>query len=118
MTEIDRIALIIRPTQKFIDWLVSITAEESLLNDHIGQDPTVVLIPIFESDEELTDYINENCRKWMEFEFASWCMHEKDWPEGRDGETFQEYFDLEILSLVVDNELEDDFGTFDNTTIQ
>ena len=117
MVEIDRLALVIRPTKAFKDWLISITAEESIADDTIDTDPTVILVPVFESDESLSEYIADHCEQWMEYEFSSWCMIEEDWPQERDVETFQEMFDITIHSLVIDNVLED-YAGMENMTLQ
>ncbi len=107
MIEIDRMALILRAKEPFIEWLKTIADDDTLSEDTFASDPTIVLIPVIEDDEELGEYIAENCLKWLEYEFASWCAEEGQWPEDISLEAFEEYFSLHIHSLVIDNVLAD-----------
>lgn len=117
MIEIDRMALIIRAKEPFADWLKTITDDDSFSQESFDSDPTIVLIPVIEDDEELGQYITEHCVKWLEYEFASWCLDEDKWPKDLSIEKFEIYFSLHIHSLVIDNVL-DDYSTPKNVTLQ
>lgn len=117
MVEIDRMALILKPKQAFIEWLKTVVQDPELPDETLIVDPTVVLIPVIDSDEDLGIYINEHCRQWLEHEFASWCINEKEWPINRDLDTFQKYFDVSVHSLVIDN-LTEDYHSYENVTLQ
>lgn len=117
MIEIDRMALVFQPKKSFIDWLKSIAEGDDLSEVTMITEPTVVLIPIIEDEDEFNDYIKANYTGWLNYEFASWCSKEEDWPEQRDLEAFQSYFDIHVHSLVIDN-LNDEYVAHENVTLQ
>lgn len=118
MVEIDRLAVILRPKKPFIDWLNTILDEQKVLNDVVAADPTVVLIPIIENDDELGEYIEQHYKAWLEHEFSSWCINQEDWPSRRDFEAFHEFFEINVHSLVIDNVMSDYDAGYDETVTQ
>lgn len=122
MIEIDRMALVFKPKEAFIDWLKEIhkeefSKEESLSEMTMVTEPTVVLIPVIEDDEMFEEYIKTNYPGWLNYEFSSWCENEDEWPEQRDLEAFQNYFDIHVHSIVIDN-ASDNYIMQENTTLQ
>ena len=122
MIEIDRMGLIFQPKKAFIDWLKEIHKEEFSNDDNLSEmtmvtEPTVVLIPVIEDDEVFDEYIKTHYFEWLTYEFSSWCENEDEWPEKRDLEAFQNYFDVHVHSIVIDN-ASDDYIMQANTTLQ
>lgn len=117
MVEIDRMALVLRPRQPFIDWLKAIADDEHVTDQTLQTDPTVVLVPVIDNEEELGVYVAQNYRPWLEHEFGSWCLKEEDWPKDRDLQAFQKYFDLDIHSLVIDS-IAEEYTDYENVTLQ
>ncbi len=122
MIEIDRMALVFQPKKAFIDWLKSITEGGFEEGDSLSEmtmitEPTVVLIPIIEDDEAFNEYVLTHYLGWLTYELSSWSTNEDEWPEGRDLEAFQNYFDINVHSLVIDN-VNDNYMMQENTTIQ
>lgn len=117
MIEIDRMALVFQPKKQFIDWLKSIAEDDDLSEVTMITEPTVVLIPIIEDEDEFNDYIKENYSRWLVYELSSWCSKEELWPKAQNLEAFQSYFDIHVHSLVIDN-LNNDYMLNANTTLQ
>ena len=117
MIEIDRMALVFQPKKEFIDWLKSINEEDDLSGMTLITEPTVVLIPIIENEDEFNDYIKENYSRWLDYELSSWCSKEALLPKKRDLEAFQSYFDIHVHSLVIDN-LNSEYLMSENMTLQ
>src|SRR5438105_1510898 len=63
---------------------------------------TVVLLPEFELEEDIQEWVEENASWLFEFQLASWTDDESTWPAKRDLGTFREWFRLDIHSVVVD----------------
>lgn len=67
------------------------------------------LLPEFELEAELLEWVEENATWIFEFQLASWTEDEARWPETRDAATLREWFRIDIHSTVVDAG-EDDLG--------
>ena len=122
MIEIDRMALVLQPKEAFIAWLKEIHKEEFAKEEGSEEltmltEPSVILIPVIEDDEAFENYIKLHYAAWLAYEFGSWCENEQEWPEQRDLEAFQEYFDVHVHSIVIDN-VSDEYIMQGNTTLQ
>lgn len=105
MYEMERIAVIIKPTQLFLNWVKSIPGDANSntmeLKD-LREDCTTLLIPPFESPTEAQEYIEEIYEDLFNAELESWCTDSSLWPKKRDYYTFKSWFDLEYHSIVYD----------------
>lgn len=122
MIEIDRMALVLQPKEAFITWLKEIHKEEFAKEEGSEKltmltEPSVILIPVIEDDEAFENYITLHYASWLAYEFGSWCENEEEWPEQRDFEAFQEYFDVNVHSIVIDN-VSDEYIMQGNNTLQ
>src|SRR5580765_5281578 len=63
---------------------------------------TVILLPEFELEEDIQEWIEENASWLFEFQLAAWTEDESTWPPTRDLKTFREWFTVDIHSVVVD----------------
>jgi hypothetical protein len=122
MIEVDRMALIFQPKEAFMNWLKDIHKEEFSKEESTSEmtmvtEPTVILIPVIEDNDMFNEYIKTHYSSWLAYEFASWCENEDEWPEERDLAAFQEYFDVHVHSIVIDN-VSDEYIMQANTTLQ
>jgi hypothetical protein len=60
------------------------------------------LLPEFELEEDIQEWVEENAPWLFEFQLAAWTEDESTWPAVRDLETFREWFRIDIHSVVVD----------------
>lgn len=97
---LNRGVLIVRPKQPYLDWATQID-DSDLAPDPEGEQ-TVYLVPSFESDEEAQEVLEEVYETVFELELAGWSTDESEWPENRDFATFQDWFDIELHSVVED----------------
>lgn len=103
MFEVDRIAAIIRPTERMLNWLKKQPgALDSISTEDIKKDCTVLLIPRFDGPSQAKAYIREISRTLFEAELASWGIPESDWPTDRGFATFSQWFNVEFHSLIFD----------------
>jgi hypothetical protein len=101
--EINRAVVIVKPRQPCVDWANSfddgiVTATLESLHD----DPTAYLVPPYEMDDEREDIIKEYYSVFFENELEGWVTDEDLWPQNRDLETFNRWFDVDFCSIVRD----------------
>ncbi len=63
---------------------------------------TSVLLPEFELEEDVQEWVEENASWLFELQLGAWTDDEASWPATRDLKTFREWFHVEISSVVVD----------------
>ena len=79
---VDRSAVVLKPTQKFLDWLKS-TDENmpELTLEQIRSNCSVFLVPEFDTPEAVVGYFDERYRQIFEAEVSSWEVPQKHWPQ-------------------------------------
>jgi len=97
---INRSVLIVRPKQAFLDWAKALDDSE-LVPDPDGE-MTCYLIPNFDTEEELWEIIEEIHPTIFENELWSWHTDEGAWPQTRDLASFQNWFGIEVHTVVED----------------
>jgi hypothetical protein len=63
---------------------------------------TVILLPEFELEEDIQEWVEDNASWLFEFQLAAWTDDETAWPANRDLKTFREWFTIDVHSVVVD----------------
>jgi hypothetical protein len=105
MRVINRTAITIVGAQPYIDWIRShiADADKELLTVRRARPyGSTFLLPEFELEEDLQEWVEENVRWLFEFQLAAWTDDESSWPATRDLETFRKWFRIDIHSVVVD----------------
>jgi len=97
---LNRAVVIVRPKQPYLDWALSL--DDSGLVPDPGNEQTVYLIPSYSDDAEAWEILEELYPTIFENELRSWHLDEKAWPQGRDFEMFQRWFDTGLHSVVED----------------
>ena len=60
------------------------------------------LLPEFELEEDVQEWVEDNATLLFEFQLAAWTDDESAWPAARDLNTFRQWFRVDIHSVVVD----------------
>jgi hypothetical protein len=60
------------------------------------------LLPEFELEEDLLEWIEENAVWLFELQLSAWTEDESAWPATRDLATFREWFRIDVHNVVVD----------------
>ena len=60
------------------------------------------LLPEFELEEDVQDWIEENATLIFEVQLAAWTDDESSWPATRNIAAFREWFNIDIHSVVID----------------
>lgn len=103
MYEIERLVTILKPTQKFYDWLQTTPSlDKELTLEDLRGDCTALLLPTFETADEADDYLQKNITEIFSNECETWCEDESFWPKPFNYELFRELFNIEHHSMVFD----------------
>jgi hypothetical protein len=103
MIAINRTGIVVRPGQLFLDWLhrADPTSIELSLED-LRREPTVYLLPECENEEEAREYLEKVCGQIFEEQLDSWYRVPSAWPNRRDLDAFDRWFEWSFHPMVVD----------------
>jgi hypothetical protein len=105
MRVVNRTAISLIGEAPFVDWMHSNDADAAKGTITVARAKpygTVVLLPEFELEEDIQEWVEDNASWLFEFQLASWTDDESLWPAVRDLRTFREWFRVDIHSVVVD----------------
>ncbi len=100
MRTVNRSAVVVRPRDPFLKWLLSVDPEAKDLEPSI-RDVSVYLVPPDPNEQQEAAPVEEWFADVFERELDGWHRDESRWPV-RDVTTFLEWFDVEATSVVVD----------------
>jgi hypothetical protein len=105
MRVINRTAISITGAQPYLDWMRqtdAVFAKGALTVARAKPYGTALLLPEFELEEDIQEWVEENAAWLFEFQLAAWTDDESSWPVTRDLKAFREWFRVDVHSLVVD----------------
>lgn len=99
---IDRNAIIVRPLQPFYDWVNDVFRDDDPVT---GKDENnIYLVREMDSNEEVLQWVKKNFDMIFVNELNDWNTDEEKWPVKRTFRMFQEWFSVEVCSMVLDLE--------------
>jgi hypothetical protein len=105
MRVVNRTAVTLVGAKPFIDWTLHTEADVNRGAVTVARAKTfgsAFLLPEFELEEDVQEWIEENAAWLFEFQLASWTDNETTWPGKRDLKTFRDWFRIDIHNVVVD----------------
>src|SRR5262245_33688771 len=105
MRVVNRTAITLTGAQPYIDWTRQHDADTDrglLTVARVTPYGSAFLLPEFELEEDVQEWIEENAGWLFEFQLSNWTEDEASWPENRDLQTFRSWFRIDIHSIVVD----------------
>ena len=100
---IDRTAVVLKPTEAFLEWLKAADSDlPDLTLSQLRANCSVFLIPEFDEPEQA--YFDERHREIFAAELAGWMIDQEKWPQDMGLETFWRFFELEVHDTVLDLE--------------
>ena len=105
MRVINRTAITLVGAQPYIDWARGRDADfnkGSLTVARTRSYGSAFLLPEFELEEDLQEWVEENFAWLFEFQLSAWTEDESAWPADRNLKAFREWFRIDIHSVVVD----------------
>lgn len=105
MRLINRTAISIVGAQPYVDWThqTASTADRGTVTvARATPFGTAVLLPEFELEEDVQEWVEENAGWLFELQLSAWSDDESTWPAARDLTTFRQWFRIDIHNVVVD----------------
>ena len=105
MRVVNRTAVTLVGAQPYIDWTQQTDADANKGAVTVARAKpygTAILLPEFELEEDVQEWVEDNAAWLFEFQLASWSDDETTWPATRDLQTFRDWFRVDIHSIVVD----------------
>lgn len=97
---LNRCALIVRPAKPYIDWANGV--DDSGIEAPLDGECTVYLLPSFAYEHEAEVVLKLVFEEVFERELLAWHTVEDDWPKNRTWAMFNEWFVVEMHSMVED----------------
>src|SRR5207245_3550601 len=85
-----------RHTNCYRDWSSDVCSSD------LRREPTVYLLPECEKEEEAREYVEEVCGQIFEEQLGSWYRVPSSWPNRRDLDAFDHWFEWSFHSVVAD----------------
>jgi hypothetical protein len=100
---LNRSAIVVRPRQPFLDWLHAAdpTSRDIALSEIVA-DPTIYLIPQYDYQDDVHEFLRDLCEEIFIEQLASWLTDEESWPQDRSFDAFCRWFDWQHHSLLID----------------
>lgn len=111
---INRSLLFISYKQPFYDWLKHHDKETDITEVLEGN---AYLLPQFEFQEELEDYLSKNFDRFFISELFDWYTFSTMWPKKRTWKMFNEWFEIKHTVMVLDADPESPIGLNDYSSI-
>jgi len=114
MRVLNRTAVTVTGAAPFVQWTLGTVADANQGQLTVARAKTygsAFLLPEFELEEDVQEWVEENAAWIFEFQLAAWTEDESTWPADRGLKTFRDWFRVDIHSVVVDaadDELEAD----------
>ena len=105
MRVINRTAVTITGAKPYVDWTLRTDADANKGAITVARARTygtAFLLPEFELEEDVQEWVEENFSWLFEFQLGAWTDDESAWPPARDLKTFREWFRIDIHNVVVD----------------
>jgi hypothetical protein len=110
MRVLNRTAITLLGAQPYVEWMRSRDSDFSTGTLTVARSKTygsAFLLPEFELEEELQEWVEENFSWLFEFQLSAWTTDESVWPTDRSLAAFRSWFRVEVHSVVVDASDED-----------
>ena len=105
MRVINRTAITLVGAQPYTDWIRTRDADfnkGSITVARTRSYGSAFLLPEFELEEDLQEWVEENFAWLFESQLSAWTEDESAWPSDRNLKTFRAWFRIDIHNVVVD----------------
>ena len=99
MSTINRIAVILIPTEACLDW-INFCDDDKMTLDEIQGEPTVFLLP--QSRGESGSQVRRHFKAMFQEELYSWYTDPTMWPKDLSFKTFKKFFTIQVSTVVFD----------------
>ena len=104
MELLNRSAVIVKPLRPYLEWAKGDDAEglAELVFENLRREPHVYLLPEYEDPTAQQEVLEEFWPALFEAMLGGWVTDEALWPKKRTREMFQEWFEIQMGSMVQD----------------
>ena len=103
MQMVNRNSFVVKPKQPYVDWINAQPDQDTPVSlAEIHRDCTTYLIPEMIGEEDAQKYIRAFKLKIFTIELDAWYRDPNVWPKKRTPAMFDEWFDLEFHSMIMD----------------
>ena len=103
MQTINRNLFNVKSKQPYVDWINAQPDQNTPVSlAEIRRDCTTYLIPEVTSEDDVFEYIEVFKLGIFEIELDAWYLDPKTWPRKRTPAMFDEWFELEFHSMIID----------------
>jgi hypothetical protein len=105
MRLVNRTAVTLIGAQPYLDWMRQTDADFNKGSLTVARARTygsAFLLPEFDLEEDVQEWVEENASWLFEFQLSAWTDDEASWPQTRDLKTFRQWFRIDVHSVVVD----------------
>lgn len=99
---LNRDLLVVRPREPFLKWARSVFEDVPVDADEDVGWTDSFLMPEFETEEEFLSWLRHNCDLIFEMMVSAWAGPPELWPEDRNWEAFQRWFEFERIETTWD----------------
>jgi hypothetical protein len=100
-----RCAIVVKPLQPFLDWLIKIESDNDLTLSELQQDSNIYLLPDFEEvkdiEKSITNYIKKNYADIFTHELAEWYLDSELYPN-ITYPSFLDWFEISTHTMIYD----------------
>lgn len=105
MRVVNRTAVTVTGAQPYIEWTRQHNADRDgglLTVQRTKLYGSVFLLPEFDFEEDVQEWIEESAGWLFEFQLSNWTDDESAWPANRDLRMFRSWFRVDVHNVVVD----------------
>jgi len=102
MRFVNRAVLVLAPKQPFVDWVNQLGDTPAATLEALRAEAPAYLLPELEWEGDEDRLLREYWEDLFEGALFAWTPDETAWPQGRDFETFQAWFDARFHGFVLD----------------
>ena len=105
MRVINRTAISITGAVPYVEWTERTDADFNTGALRVARTRlygTAFLLPEFELEEDVREWVEENAMWLFEYQLSAWTEDEALWPPDRDLRLFRDWFHVDIHNVVVD----------------
>ena len=100
MLYLNRTLIIVRPKQKFVNWINGVSGEQLTLGD-VLEDLSTYLVPELVEESEFYEFLYKYYKLIFEDHLDGWYADPETWPK-LSFEMFQDWFSIEQSSMIAD----------------
>lgn len=103
MDLINRTLLTLRPNENFLEWLQQTGDENAEIREEdLWEDSNAYLIEEVDNESDLEEVLKARYRELFVAELSDWVDDDQLWPEDLSYESFCNFFQAEVQTVVID----------------